>query len=161
MTTATAPSTSSAATPGQLRLRLTEHQGRDHLDGGWWPHSRDLGVELRELVDGFPPERGRVVRTLYSPPDWEAGAPRDLTVAAGRVKVGFFPHDDTHLVHLTMSDRSVWRLVVVPSDFAADQGEEALLAAATPGNRHDAGDLLHTVEDETASVPADHWVVGD
>ncbi len=160
MTTAPAPSTSSSAGPaaaGPLRLRLSEHQGDDHLDGGWWPHSRDLDVELRQLVDGFPPERGRVVRALYSPPDWEAGTPRNLPVAAGRVKVGSFPADDTHLLNLTMSDRSVWHLVVVPPEFTADQGEEALLAAATPGNRHHAADLLHTVEGEAASVRADHW----
>ena len=160
MTTATAPSTSSSAAAGPLRLRLAEHQGRDHLDGGWWPHSRDLAAELRELVDSFPPERGRVVRALYSPPDWEPGTPRNLPVAAGRVKVGSFPHDDTHRVELTMSDRSVWHLVVVPADFEADQGEEALLAATTRGNHHSASDLLHTVEGEAASVAADHWAAG-
>ncbi len=164
MTTSTAPSTSSpAGSPapaGHLRLRLTEQQGHDHLDGGWWPHSRDLGVELRELVDGFPPERGRVVRALYSPPDWESGTPRNLPVAAGRIKVGSFPHDDTHRVQLTMSDRSVWHLVVVPVHFEAGQGEEALLAATTRGNHHSASDLLHTVEGEAAGVADDHWAPG-
>ena len=163
MTTATTPSSpasspaGSSAAAGPLRLRLAEQQGRDHLDGGWWPHSRDLGAELRELVDSFPPERGRVVRALYSPPDWEPGTPRNLPVAAGRIKVGSFPHDDTHRVQLTMSDRSVWHLVVVPVHFEADQGEEALLAATTPGNHHSASDLLHTVEGEASSVVADHW----
>ncbi|GHJ59505.1 hypothetical protein NOK12_20230 [Nocardioides sp. OK12] len=163
MTTATAPPTTSTAPglePTGLRLRLAAHQGHDHLDGGWWPHSRDLSAELRRLVDDFPPERGRVVRVLYSPPDWDNRPVRSLPVAAGQVKVGFFPHDDTHLVHLTMSDRSVWLLAVVPPGFSADQGEEALLAAATSGNQHSAADLLHTVEGEAASVPADHWARG-
>ena len=165
MTTATAPSSpaSSPAGPpaaGHLRLRLTEHQGHDHLDGGWWPHSRDLSVELRQLVDGFPPDRGRIVRVLYSPPAWENRPARSLPVAAGQVKVGFFPHDDTHLVHLTMSDRSVWLLAVVPPEFSDGHGEEALLAAATPGNHHSASDLLHTVEGEAASIVADHWAAG-
>jgi hypothetical protein len=35
--------------------------------------SRDLAVELADLVDHFPPQFGRIVRALFSPPvpeDW-------------------------------------------------------------------------------------------
>ena len=54
-----------------LRLRMVEHVGRDQLDGGWWPQSRDLAVELADLVEHLPPQYGRVVRAVYSPPDWD------------------------------------------------------------------------------------------
>jgi hypothetical protein len=127
-----------------LRLRLAEHPGRERLDGGWWPHSRDLEVELADLVARFPTQRGRVVRALFSPPDWDP-APRRVPVAGGYVKVGSFPRDDTHLIDLTMSDRTVLRLLVVPPDCTSGQGERALTASATAGAGHSVTDILGAV----------------
>ena len=37
-----------------LRLTMGAAAGKDRLDGGWWPHSRDLSTELADLVDSFP-----------------------------------------------------------------------------------------------------------
>lgn len=139
-----------------LRLRMAAHPGKDMLDGGWWPHSRDLATELPVLVAAFPPELGRIQRAIYSPPDWEP-APRRIPVRHGFVKVGAFPRDDTHLILLTTSDRTTLRVLVVPPDLTGDQGEEALLAASTSGNQHSASSLLRTVIEEPASNPDDHW----
>lgn len=141
---------------GPLRLRMAEHPGRDQLDGGWWPRSRDLAVELADLVDHFPPQFGRIVRALFSPPDWDP-APRRIQVAGRYVKVGSFPRDDTHLIHLKTSDRSVLHVLVVPPGFSDDQGEESLLAATSPGNAHPAGALLETVTEHPDIDPMDHW----
>lgn len=115
---------------GPLRLRLAEHPERDQEDGAWWPYSRDLAVEVADLVDHFPAESGRISRVLFSPPDWDP-APRRIPVARGYVKVGSFPRDDTHLVLLSMADRTVLRLRVVPPGLTPGEGEDAL--AATGG----------------------------
>ena len=139
-----------------LRLRMAENPGRDSLDGGWWPHSRDLATELPVLVAAFPPELGRIQRAVYSPPDWDPTA-RRVPVVHGIVKVGSFPRDDTHLILLTTSDRRTLRVLVVPPGLTAEQGEEALLAASTTGNSHTATSLLRTVTDQPASNPEDHW----
>lgn len=139
-----------------LRLRMGNHPGRDRLDGGWWPQSRDLAVELADLVDHFPPAYGRVGRALYSAPDWDA-PPRRIPVGDRDLKVGCFPRDDTHLIDLTMADRTVLRLLVVPPGLSAAQGEEALLAAATPGNEHTAASLLDAATESAEVDPADHW----
>jgi hypothetical protein len=48
-------------------------------------------------------------------------------------------------------------VLVVPSDFSAGQGAEALLAAATAGYAHSAGSLLETVTNEFDVDPDDHW----
>ena len=130
--------------------------GADRLDGGWWPQSRDLAVELADLVNHFPSECGHIVRALFSPPDWDP-APRQVPVAGRYVKVGSFPRDDTHLIDLKTSDRTVLHVLVVPPSFSDDQGAEALLAAATPGNSHTAGDLLSVVAEHRDIDPADHW----
>jgi len=150
------PETEDRAARVPLRLRMVEHVGRDQLDGGWWPQSRDLGVELPDLVEHLPPQYGRVVRAVYSPPDWDA-APRRVPVPGGYVKVGAFPRDDTHLIQLKTYDHKVLYILVVPPQFTDDQGDEALLAAASPGNSHPAGEVLDHVTEHPDVDPADHW----
>ena len=139
-----------------LRLRMTTRAGTGTLDGGWWPHSRDLAVELADLVEHFPAASGRVIRAVVSPPDWET-APRQVKVARGFVKVGSFPHDDTHVILLGTADRTTLRLLVVPPDMTDDQGAEALLAAGTDNYTHSAGCLLDTVSEHPDVDPAQHW----
>lgn len=139
-----------------LRLRLSDRFGSSTLDGGWWPQSRDLGVELLDLVDHFPRDRGRIVRALVSPPDWDS-PPRQVRVARGWVKTGSFPRDDTHLIVLTTANRERLQVLVVPPSMTQEQGSEALLAAATRGNSHPADELLDEVSDQPPTVPGDHW----
>lgn len=156
--TSTPSTTSLAGAPRRrpLRLRMGRTTGVDRLDGAWWPQSRDLAVELADLVDHFPAEHGRVVRALFSPPDWDP-APRRIPVATGYVKVGSFPRDDTHVIELKTSDRTVLHVLVVPPGLTDDQGAEALLAAATPGNTHPASTLLDLVTEHPDIDPAGHW----
>ena len=159
MSTSNGPKLESDASPASrrpLRLRMAENHGQDHLDGGWWPQSRDLSVELADLVDHFPPEFGRIVRARYSPPDWEP-APRRVRVAGAYVAVGPLLRDDIHLIYLRTSSRTVLRVLVVPPSFSDDQGEEALLAAATIGNAHSALELLDTVTEHPDVDPWHHW----
>jgi hypothetical protein len=145
-----------------LRLRLTEKPGSSPLDGGWWPQSRNLEVELADLVDNFPSERGRLVRVLFSPPDWD-DEPRRVPTARGYVKTGFDPHDDTHVVVLSTSDRQELCLLVVPSEFSRNQGEEALVAAVTPGYASSPTALLEAIrarpdlEAEAGDDQAEAW----
>lgn len=156
MTTSTSPLPTATRVP--LRLRLADEPGRDTLDGGWWPQSRDLALELADLVDHFPADQPRIVRALYSPPDWTS-KPRQVRAATGWVKTGSFPRDDTHLMLLTTAGvgRPVLRLLVVPPELSQDQGAEALLAAASRGNAHGAADLLRTVTEHPDVDARDHW----
>ena len=140
----------------RLRLSMGKAPAPGGLQGGWWPQSRDLAVELADLVDHFPPEWGRIVRATFSPPDWDP-APRRIPTARGDVKVGSFPRDDTHLVLLKTTDHAVLRVLVVPPGMSPDQGDEALLAAATPGYAHTAACLLDTVSEHPDVDPEDHW----
>lgn len=154
------PPTTAGPTRVPLRLRLADDPGRNHLDGGWWPQSRDLQVELADLVDHFPADRGRIVRALFSPPDWDP-APRRIAVRGGFVKAGSFPRDDTHLIELKTSDGHLLRVLVVPPGYTHDQGEEALLAAATSGNAHSGADVLEEVTRYLDVNPLDHWRDGE
>jgi hypothetical protein len=99
------------------------------LHGRWWPQSRDLAVELADLVDHFPAVRGGVMRAIYSPPDWDAPL-RRVRVQRGFVKAGSFPRDDTHVMLLTMFDRSMLKILVVPPGVSVDAGKAALRAGS-------------------------------
>ena len=132
-----------SGTPGDqeprqpLRLQLSGSPGRATLDGGWWPHSRDIDIELADLVDRFPEVMGRVDRALYSRPDWDS-QPRSVRVARGRLKTGSFPRDNTHLMVLSMSTRTRLILLVVPPDHP--KGAQAMALAADPSNGSSAKD---------------------
>lgn len=130
------------ATRVPLRIRISPRAGRDRLDGAWWPQSRDLGVELADLVEHFPPASGRITRAIYSPPDWDTTPERQLAVAGGNVKVGSFPRDDTHVIRLKTADRTILYLLVVPPGTPEAPAQAALLAAAAQGNPAGAEHLL-------------------
>jgi hypothetical protein len=122
-----------------LRLQLSEPPGRAALDGGWWPQSRDIDIELADLVDRFPAAIGRVDRALYSRPDWDT-QPRNVRVARGMLKTGSFPRDDTHLMILSMSTHTRLTLLVVPPEHP--MGQQAMAIAADPWNRLSAAGIL-------------------
>ena len=135
---------------------MAENIGKQPLDGGWWPQSRDLTVELGDLVDHFPAKLGRIVRVIFSPPDWD-DAPRRVPTKRGYVKVGFDPNDDTHVMVLMTSDRQELCVLVVPPDMSRTKGEEALLAAVTPGYATSPGALLTAVRERPDVDDGDHW----
>src|SRR5690242_189832 len=95
--------TGAALSRGPLRLNLAEVPGSNRLDGGWWPQTGDLEMELADLVDNFPSSSGRIVRARVSPPDWDEPA-RRVHVADGYLEVDSPPCDNTHMIHLMLSD---------------------------------------------------------
>ncbi len=139
-----------------LRLRMAENPGKQPLDGGWWPQSRDLTVELGDLVDNFPAEQGRIVRVIFSQPDWD-DSPKRVPTARGYVKAGFDPQDDTHVVVLMTSDRKELVLLVVPSDLSRSKGDEALLAAVTPGYAASPTALLTAIRESASPDEGEQW----
>lgn len=74
-------------------------------DGAWWPRSRTLATELPAFIAAWPAERGRIQRILYSAPDWD-DHPHSVDVPGRRVKTGTFPRDDTHVLTVSMADRT-------------------------------------------------------
>lgn len=131
MTTSPAPPSSHPPVDRvPLRLRLHPEPGSGaHLDGAWWPQSRDLALEVADLVDHFPAESGRIQRLLFSPPDWDAAGAagtRRVRATRGTVKVGSFPRDDTHLVILTLAPGERLHVLVVPSDHEPELADDLL-----------------------------------
>jgi hypothetical protein len=122
-----------------------------HLDGAWWPYSRDLAAELRILVDHFPVANGHIDRVVYSRPDWDT-SPRKVQVSRGLMKTGSFPSDDSHLLVLGLSTRRQLELLVVPPSTDAETAEELMAGAASASNRSTGSELLATADRGRALV---------
>lgn len=134
---------------GALRLVVSPPSRLHALDGAWWPRSRDLATECRDLLDQLPAEVGHVDRIVYSRPDWEpdptsvpTGWPRRVQVARGCLKTGSFPEDDTHTVVLALSDRSRVTLLLVPVDTDRERAIMLMAAAVDPDDDRSAIELL-------------------
>ncbi|MBS45208.1 MAG: hypothetical protein CMH83_18965 [Nocardioides sp.] len=98
--------------------------------GIWWPRSRVLADELGSLYPVWPHARGRIVRVLYSPPDWD-DRPRAVPVPGGRVKTGCFPRDDTRLLVLTTHDGERHRVEVLSPGLSEREAVGRLADAAS------------------------------
>ena len=134
----TSPTTSpllGPATRAPIRLLLRDGASADHLDGAWWPQSRDLQTEAADLVDHFPPLTGYINRLLFSRPDWDnpvvdGRGIRRIRARRGPVKVGSFPSDDTHLMVLTLSTGQRLRIRVIPPDTDSSEAQRQMHAVA-------------------------------
>jgi hypothetical protein len=98
-----------------LRLQLNSTMGDGTQDGTWWPQTRDLSIELPDLVDNFPEGYGQVDRIVVARPDWDT-APRQVRVRRGPLEVGPGPRDIAHQILLSMSTRREIALVVTPPE---------------------------------------------
>lgn len=145
-----------------LRLHLSDPSERSAVDGSWWPQSRDLAVELADLVDHFPEQLGEVHRVVFSRPDWDT-APHRVRVARGLVKVGSYPRDDSHQVWLTMSTGKLIRLSVQAPEHGPTPTPTSPLTVPEPLPRTGAGrepKLESEPESELESEPEseeEHW----
>lgn len=113
----------------QTRFALTSAVGpavgRGLPSGAWWPESRSLTDQLGGLFQAWPDEQGRIIRVLYSPPDWD-DHPHAVEVPGRRIKTGSFPHDDTHELILSLLDGRRRTITVIPPGTSAKRAGEIL-----------------------------------
>ena len=117
----------------RVSLREDAGSGRTPFDGGWFPRSRDLAVEVRELVAELDRRGLRVERFTYALDAWEP-VDRKLVVGDRVVRTGGFRSMDPHVVSLTW-DAGTRRadLLVVPPETDVLTGARALRLAVRQG----------------------------
>jgi hypothetical protein len=111
-----------------VRVSLRDDAGTEDsgFDGAWWPRTRDLAVEVPELVAELERRGVRIERFTYALDAWEP-APRKLVVNGRVVRTGGFRSMDPLVVCI------VWHggqrradLLVVPPETDVLTGARAL-----------------------------------
>ena len=102
------------------------------VDGGWWPRSRDLAVELPGLVAALEAELGRIERVSYHLGDWDP-IPVKLVVSGNVVRLGGFRTQHADTVDVVAARRRV-TLLVVPPETPPELAHDALTSAGHRGN---------------------------
>ncbi|MFE9749026.1 DUF5994 family protein [Saccharothrix saharensis] len=112
-----------------------------HVDGAWWPRSRDLVTELPALLAVLAVRLGHVMRVSYNLSEWST-APRRVTADSGQVRLEGFNWRPAHTVDLVAADRHRLTLLVVPSDTDPVAAHHTIALAADPDNIQTVHDLL-------------------
>jgi hypothetical protein len=103
-----------------------------HVDGSWWPRSRDLATELPTLLAAMTDRLGSTERVSYHLGDWDpAGRSVDVDGVAVRLSGFRFQRADTIDV---LGPRKRVTLLVIPPETSSQTADDALAAAAQPGN---------------------------
>src|SRR3712207_2761342 len=99
----------------RVSLRVEAGDGSSGFDGAWFPRSRDLAVELPELIAELDRRGVRVERFTYALDAWQP-APRKVVVQGRVVRTGGFSSMDPQLVCLVWDggNRRADLLVVPP-----------------------------------------------
>ena len=116
--------------PGRVRLRPPPPTGR--VDGGWWPHSRNLAAELPALLAELQERLGVAERVSYNLDDWEPAESR-ISVRGSVVCLSGFHFQRRDTVDV-LGARNRLTLLVLPPDTPDRAADDALTAAGRPGN---------------------------
>jgi Family of unknown function (DUF5994) len=147
MTSAPTTHTSAAAVTAvedprrMLRLRLKpKAAATGFVDGGWWPWSRDLAVELPGLLAVLAVRLGRIERVSYHLGDWDP-TPARLSFEGGVVRLGGYHAQHADTVDVLAARQRV-TLLVVPPQTSSKTAHEALMSAGHRGSTDDVEALL-------------------
>jgi hypothetical protein len=127
-----------------LRLRLKPKAATTgYVDGGWWPRSRDLAVELPGLLAVLAVRLGRIERVSYHLTDWPPTV-RKISCGGSVVQLAGYrmQHADTVDV---LGARQRVTLLVVPPEASAPTAQAALMTAGHRGNTDHVEALLRSV----------------
>ncbi len=128
-----------------LRLRLKPKAApTGHVDGAWWPRTRDLAAELPELAEVLGVRLGAVSRVAYAMSGWD-DTPRRVEVDGQVVRLEGFHVQDGDVVHLTGADERRISLLVVPPGLSEAAGHDAMTTASGRGNADSPADILAAV----------------
>lgn len=123
--------------------------GPNALAGGWWPQTRELGLEIPPLVEALATRGIRVTRVTYHPSLWLIAPPK-VRVDGRVVRLVWFREIDPNLVRLRTSDDRQLDLLVVPPTTGAAVAARALAAVAGSDPHGSPAEVLAAAETEGA-----------
>ena len=145
-------------TIAQPRLRLKPaHRSTGFMQGGWWPLTDQLYIELRHLLPALSSRSGTIERVIYDEDSWASAS---LRMEFRGHSVILEPSNTTPNT-LTVSGKKfgTLALLVVPPDTDPAAAHAAVMAAADPDDTSTAWELLaigmQAVQDDRPCIVTD------
>jgi hypothetical protein len=120
-----------------------------HVDGAWWPRSRELTDELVALTDVLAIRLGPVVRVAFAAAAWNPVAEVDDR----GVRLAPLRPQEKNIVRVSGSDGRQITLLVVPPEAPGGAGHDAIMLAARRANSDGPADILVAVGLIPVAVP--------
>ncbi|MGZ8178938.1 DUF5994 family protein [Williamsia sp. SKLECPSW1] len=137
------PSTSVESTVDGARFALKAHPTRgDHVDGAWWPASRDLAAEIGGLLDALAPRATPAGRVVVNIADWDL--PHNRIIHHDNVvRLDSYRFWPTHLLKVrTVGDTDSVTLMVIPPEAPAEAAERVLAMSSADDATVSVADML-------------------
>jgi Family of unknown function (DUF5994) len=140
--TSTSKATEAAQSP-RLTIKPAALTRRDagHVDGAWWPRSRDLSAELPALFEALAARLGIVDRMAYNLTEWDV-MDRRIDADGHRVRLGGFRYQGANTVGVTGVEGERLTLLVIPPETPASDARRVSFAAASQHNIDSVDNLL-------------------
>ncbi|MDD7942674.1 DUF5994 family protein [Actinomycetospora lutea] len=145
---------------GGVRLELKPNLKRTgHVDGGWWPRSRDLRVELPALLAAVSaqlgPRVGPTARIGFGAAQWHPTGRQRLVTPTGRVAFDGFADFGADIVWVTSRSTAHTPIVllVVPPETPPAQATAVMRRASTVDNTELPAALLGHPDDPDEPSP--------
>jgi uncharacterized protein DUF5994 len=136
-------------TAERLRLRAAAGPTTGHVDGGWWPHSRNLVREVPALFAALPRRLGPIALIAYNLNDWDA-TPRTLECDGARLEGISHDTSGPHTIVMLGTDGRCITLLLVPPNADQTTGHQALASVSLPDHPQ-SSNALHNEARETTS----------
>jgi hypothetical protein len=141
----------SPATEPRLRLKPAG-PATGHVDGAWWPRTRDLAAELPALFAAVTGRLGRIDRVTYHLADWPAPH-RRLIVDDYVVRLEGFRSQESGTLTVIGWDRHRLTMLVIPPETGPDAAQHLLTAAADQDDTDVSARLFAAAEPTEGGVP--------
>lgn len=112
-----------------------------HVDGAWWPRSRDLPAEVPSLFAALAARVGDVHHLAYNLTEWPT-TPQRIDAGGYPVRLAGFRYGGANIVDVTGSRGGRLTLLVIPPETSRTGARRVSLAAADTDNVDSVDDLL-------------------
>ncbi|BAX96264.1 hypothetical protein MSTE_00929 [Mycobacteroides stephanolepidis] len=125
-----------------VRLRLKpKAPPTGHVDGAWWPYSRDLMGELPQLLRILSVRLGSIDRITYQVSEWSTVS-RRILFRNRLTHLNWSLSQPVNTISAEGADGAHLTLLIVPPDTEALPAHTTMMAAAAPGNTATVAQLL-------------------
>jgi len=139
--TPSTPLASGSLDSARVALKARPTAG-DHVDGAWWPTSRDLAGEIGSVLDVLAPRVTPVGRVIVNVGDWDLPHNR-ITHRDSVIRLDAYRFWPAHLVKIrAVGDTDAITLMVIPPEASAEAAERVLAMSSADDATASVADML-------------------